>query len=1755
MLPANVRRVWQSGQSHAAKPAGSIAAAAVPNQVSDWESEIDRELKELGLDAGAVTQKLQWGEPNDDEGGAGGLAAPMGQPGMGPHLGPRRPAKTDAQKNSDKEAELAQAMKVAAFNAVDLDDPIKAMQAVRDADIHLDNSRKGVGKDYEGAIKAKQSADAAVFHVFDYLLLCMKFQRGEIKRLADLKSFEEADKIITWIGTLQGFANELKVKKDECEIENKANDAVKQYALDAKAAAAAGSVTVVPGAAGSAGSGTVVTGVPGAAGSAGSGTVVTGVPGSAAGAAGSGGTPLPVPAPTGDGVPLPLPAAGEDDPLPPPPLPAADEDDPPPPTTTTPEDQAILEKIKKIIKDGDDDFGPRLEGLLGITPEIALEMQDLNKTIADFKSKQDDVIAKAKAARAAHSAFPSADIVDMEDKFTQAFDKIFKDYDIALGDRTELAKKLLGGGDAANDLPGLDMVVQKIRDGIKAIPFQELKDAMPDYETLKNKLELYEKKASFRKALDGFASTQADFLNINNDHTAKIDIPVAEQIALLKSVQGKLDGDALKTQSEESFKRYETASDEWNDGVIEANSDLAFVANLLNPETPVPWKGVFELSDQENDKIDKKSAEWKKRLEEEIQRLENLDGGKLDEKADLFIFEARSAVMCYHKFINDGQGQGDYDEYKRFYSKALAAKSETDLQTIRGCIFSHEKKFIKIFDQIKDMDDIRIELKDPTNETAEARDYINAMIAQLNAAVEAFNDMLKKNADEFDNTRKRVNDLCVRIVFLNYDPAESDPQKATEIYREINSEFVVIKRYSTITRVALREKTKEIKLTLDFDEEYEPRLYEFIGNLFVLVQFPKVSGEVNDTIKTQDSSKWTSDQQQSWSDLKNTIADFSQYQESDLETSVKKFDHDFATEETLLGEMIDAAKSLKTLQESESEKGALERVKGMWSYVTSFVASPTSATDPREAALDHFNKKKESYKEMHETLQEMQLKMKLLLRWIPKDNGYVIKANEILSDEDKKRIVTSKYYEAKIANAEKLFAPAGPGEKVDTEVEEEDVDSSKAAPVVPEAAIKDANTASDQAVADAQKAYESENLGDAQKASERAKAEFDKIKQLYAGADNANTTALKEKWDKAQKLADDTFKAVLASFLETARLSAGRAEIEHDASLVDKAEIEAKNAETAFEEIKKFASTENPSRKKAEEYAKNARKFAVDAKTNAEQAAAQEKVAKEKAEKDAEKAKIDAEKAKTDAEKAATAAAEVVNTAAAKAASDAEKVAADAVTAAEAAAGTKFDTEKASAESVETDRKKLDDEAAQKIEDDKTQKKTAAEAAADLAISTYDGVGSVVAVAAEQAVKDVAAAEAARAAAETAAADAESAAAAAADVTIKATLELEAKVAKVEKEKAEINKKIAEESQKSQQELAKLNKTILEKDKAYNVLLIEKTAADELAAKQKESLDALGVTYPAKNLEAIKQAKEIAVLQAKNVSQEGVIAANITTASGQAARITELFGKLGTETGEHDKLKIQKGVVDTELVDLKTAKLKLEGEKTALESEKAALAGDKLTLESRLAAETSAKAVIQAALNKEKAKLPAKIDKAGKDAVAAYKAAHPVGAVGGVGGGGAAAAAAAIVFPTYFTDLTNSLETFYEANFKDQDADLFILTKKGINDVLDLNLKAHSEDVTFLPLEVQDRLNYLIVFIYWLAHTAENLHSEVDLLKAHSGISDPRYVQKLQAWGQTMQQIAVEQYNTSKKVSEFYGGFYELNAPLAEQNLANMPSL
>ena len=39
-----------------------------------------------------------------------------------------------------------------------------------------------------------------------------------------------------------------------------------------------------------------------------------------------------------------------------------------------------------------------------------------------------------------------------------------------------------------------------------------------------------------------------------------------------------------------------------------------------------------------------------------------------------------------------------------------------------------------------------------------------------------------------------------------------------------------------------------------------------------------------------------------------------------------------------------------------------------------------------------------------------------------------------------------------------------------------------------------------------------------------------------------------------------------------------------------------------------------------------------------------------------------------------------------------------------------------------------------------------------------------------------------------------------------------------------------------------------------------------------------------------------------------------------------------------------------------------------------------------------------------------------------------------------------------------------------------------------------------------------------------------------------------------MQKIAVDQYGASRKVTEFYGGFYEIAPPAAKQKLNGMPA-
>jgi hypothetical protein len=268
-------------------------AAAVPS-VSDWESEIDRELKELGLDAGADTQKLQWGEPNE-------CGVRLAAPGT---------AATAAQLSaaSDHAAEASSARDAAKL-AVQNGNLELAMQAVDDAK-KSESAANGIAPGTDAVKRADASRKDAVDIVLAFLKKKSIETNDLAKTNADSGLFDDADNELESLKKYEQAAIKCNFNAGRARDMTALRKSLETYITGKRAAAPAAA----------------------AAGS------VTDVPGSAAVDTGPGGTPLPVLAPTGDGVPLPLPAADEDDPLP---LPAADEDDPLPLPPPPPPQQKI----------------------------------------------------------------------------------------------------------------------------------------------------------------------------------------------------------------------------------------------------------------------------------------------------------------------------------------------------------------------------------------------------------------------------------------------------------------------------------------------------------------------------------------------------------------------------------------------------------------------------------------------------------------------------------------------------------------------------------------------------------------------------------------------------------------------------------------------------------------------------------------------------------------------------------------------------------------------------------------------------------------------------------------------------------------------------------------------------------------------------------------------------------------------------------------------------------------------------------------------------------------------------------------------------------------------------------------------------------------------------------------------------------------------------------------------------------------------
>ena len=676
------------------------------------------------------------------------------------------------------------------------------------------------------------------------------------------------------------------------------------------------------------------------------------------------------------------------------------------------------------------------------------------------------------------------------------------------------------------------------------------------------------------------------------------------------------------------------------------------------------------------------------------------------------------------------------------------------------------------------------------------------------------------------------------------------------------------------------------------------------------------------------------------------------------------------------------------------------------------------------------------------------------------------------------------------------------------------------------------------------------DIDEALKAVKKVKAEYEKIGKLITDADNADLKFLKEQWESAQELADEKKNEMVDAILNAAKLSEERAKTALENKDQKVANEEVSNSQTLCDEIKKLLEDTDFKFKEVKKFHENAIELAKQTKEKVEADEKAKKAAKEKAEKEKQQAETKAAGEVTSASEAATAAVGQIESTTAQAITAAEQTAATAVSTAADQAQKDAAEEKKNADQAEEDRKKKLAEEQKKIEDEANTRKREREEAEAAAKTAAEAAAATAAQEAEQRRLAVEQAAAAAAADATAAADAEAAAAAAADEAVKTAAAAAAKIARLTHEKAVVVQNLETKSRQLLTKETELGAKILEKTGEFEALKIEKEKVDAKLARLQTEYDEVVKDRGTKTESGIKQTEKIASLEATKTALEAEKASTKLIVDDLKQKLKTATEDLGKETGQHASLKTLKARADGEVARLEGEKSALEGEKTALEAERGALKLERADLTSKLAIERAGKSTAEGKLALEQSSLPGKIAAAEIKGRDDYIASLPTS--GGAGGGGGSAGAT-ILISSKFNDLTDKMKKFYNDELNGKDPDKFVMQGTLIGEMLNLQKDLRVEDISSLPPELQNRLEHLRKFIFWPCRTALKLYREIATLRRAPAVASDQYVRNLQAWGQKMQRIAVDQYNTSKKVSEFYGGFYELNAPLAEQNLDIMP--
>jgi hypothetical protein len=938
MLPANVRRVWQSGQSHAAKPTGSIAAA--PNQVSDWESEIDRELRELGLDAGTDSQKnLQCGGANDDEGGAGGLAAAAGQPGMGPMLSAREHESAYGRVKTGK---------TLFFTNIGTKTYKEIMESIRK--IWADNAivQKGAfktSKDDSVVILNETSSKAfelllgftsELITQIDGLISSKTFIKinEEIEKINEIENFLTANfapfspynlrvpgiiqsnfelrqRISVAVAAAKQEADNLyekmrsqKALLDTSITTKKVDDAVQILSLitqihtdvrksyyDETYESIRKSQEIFK------------TSFPAA-------MVlfkehldtliqVTET------ALLSGNVDdlndkldklmieknkiFPLYNPTGASVTglqkqidvlvqkvNEKRTAAAAAPSPPP---------PPPPAVVSNEDQQILNEVDSIIAANAPDIYKKLEGLSGITSDLATTIGEFRNKVGELKTADNEADSNIDAVKTAlDPGFPSADTFRAYETTQAWHEDIFRTIDIELEDRIEKTKTMLETTTSFDDTkPSVAWVVGKLKEEFEAIPIKEMRENVAKSQSIRDELKSkFVDVTTMRDALDKFQKCVDEFDVIKQNHVANIDTPVAEKNAALNSEGGKVALKTKQTEEEEKFKKIEEQKNNLKDLVREALADHKHLVDSLNANEKLDK--TKKLSDESENKYTffKKTCEdWKEELEKELSRLEGLATDMVDEEARNFIGFAKNSIVNYEDHAKDNDKRDIFDQGCK---AALDSVSKTHLEKIKEILqddFGEDSEILSIFFLV--VDNIKMEtLKSVSGKSLPAEIEI-----RFSENVTKITQYAKKIEDDYltDDIQTNIEDLRIAMVAITtlYQKKEfTRGQIAKGIYTLLNQYIDRLQWYLDLEQtIASIDDTYEAKKIYDGITVYEHNILKFMSELTKDVTTIASSenpsenvSELKNSIKDANEASWTDDQKREYGDLEKKIEEY-----------------------------------------------------------------------------------------------------------------------------------------------------------------------------------------------------------------------------------------------------------------------------------------------------------------------------------------------------------------------------------------------------------------------------------------------------------------------------------------------------------------------------------------------------------------------------------------------------------------------------------------------------------------------------------------------------------------------------------------------------------------------------------------------------------------------------------------------------------------------------------------------------------------